>query len=254
MLPHGSARQRLERDESRALVRPGAVAVGPADEPVRAEDAEAQVTVHARGRRTEELPGRDPAGFGINASWSAAASTTGFGIAIDTDGRSRCRPHVPVRSRRTRVPETQSFHDRPLSPYGARPSPNRGPTSGEVCHFEIPADDAKRANKFYSATFEWKMSELPGMDYTMVSTGPVDEGRMPKERGFVGGGIRRRGGNLTHPVVTILVDDITAAEKTIEKYGGKIVQRKQPIGDGSMSPIGYFKDIEGNIVGLYQAP
>jgi uncharacterized protein len=126
--------------------------------------------------------------------------------------------------------------------------------SGEVGHFEIPADNPARARKFYSATFGWKMNEMPGMDYTMVSTGPVDDKGMPKEPGFVGGGIGKREGMLAHPVVTIMVDEIAEAEKTIEKNGGKILQKKKPIGDGSMGWTGYFKDSEGNTVGLYQWP
>jgi len=126
--------------------------------------------------------------------------------------------------------------------------------SGEVGHFEIPADDTERASKFYSATFGWKLTHLPEMNYTMVTTGPVDGKGMPKEPGYVGGGIGKREGNLLHPVVTIVVDDIAAAEKTIEKNGGKIVQRKRAIGDGTMGHMGYFKDSEGNVVGLYQWP
>lgn len=123
---------------------------------------------------------------------------------------------------------------------------------GEVGHFELPADKPERARKFYAATFEWKLDELPGMDYTMVSTGPADAKGSPAEPGFIGGGIGKRGGMLEHPVVTIVVEEITVAEKAIEKNGGKILQRKQAIGDGSMGFTGYFKDTEGNTVGLYQ--
>jgi hypothetical protein len=126
--------------------------------------------------------------------------------------------------------------------------------SGEVGHFEIPADNPERARKFYSAAFGWNMTDMPGMDYTMVTTGPVDEKGMPKAPGFISGGIGRRGAILEHPVVTVVVDEISAAEKTIEKHGGKILQRKKPIGDGSMGWTGYFKDSEGNTVGLYQWP
>ena len=126
--------------------------------------------------------------------------------------------------------------------------------SGEVGHFEIPADKPDRARKFYAATFGWKMNEMPGMDYTMVSTGPVDEKGMPKEPGFVGGGIGPRAGALEHPVVTIMVDEIDDAVKRIEKNGGKIIQKKKPVGDGSMGWTAYFKDSEGNTVGLYQWP
>ena len=126
--------------------------------------------------------------------------------------------------------------------------------SGEVGHFELPADDPARARKFYSSIFGWKMNEMPGMDYTMVSTGPVDEKGMPTAPGSIGGGIAKRGSTVAHTVVTIIVDDISTSEKSIEKHGGKIVQHKQPIGDGSMGFTAYFKDSEGNIVGLYQMP
>lgn len=125
--------------------------------------------------------------------------------------------------------------------------------SGEVGHFEIPADSVERARKFYSSVFGWKTTVLPGMDYTMVSTGPVGPDGMPSQPGSVGGGITARGGHVTHPVVTILVDDIAEAQKMVEKHGGHVLQSKQPIGDGSMGFTGYFKDSEGNTVGLYQA-
>jgi uncharacterized protein len=126
--------------------------------------------------------------------------------------------------------------------------------TGEVGHFEIPADNPQRARKFYTSTFGWKMNEPPGMDYTMVSTGPVDEKGMPNSPGYVGGGIAKRSAMLEHPVVTIVVDEITVAEKAIERNGGKILQRKTAIGDGTMGYAGYFKDSEGNTVGLYQWP
>ena len=57
-----------------------------------------------------------------------------------------------------------------------------------------------------------------------------------------------------HSVLTIVVDEIGASEKIIEKNGGKILVKKQPIGDGSMGFMGYFQDSEGNVVGLYEAP
>ncbi len=126
--------------------------------------------------------------------------------------------------------------------------------SGQVGHFEIPADNVERAKKFYAGALGWKTTEVPGMDYTMVTTSPVDEQGMPKEPGSIGGGIGKRGPILEHPVVTIVVDDISAAEKTIERHGGKVVRRKEPIGDGSMGFTAYFKDSEGNTVGLYQWP
>jgi predicted enzyme related to lactoylglutathione lyase len=124
--------------------------------------------------------------------------------------------------------------------------------SGEVGHFSLPADDSDRARKFYSGVFGWKMLEIPGTDTTMMSTGPVDEKGWPKAPGFIGGSLGKRGEQLKHPVVWISVDDISSTEKAIEEGGGKILQKKQPIGDGSMGYSGYFQDSEGNIVALYQ--
>ncbi len=124
--------------------------------------------------------------------------------------------------------------------------------SGEVVHFEIPADDPKRANQFYAAAFGWKGVAVPNMEYHMVQTGPVDAEAMPTRPGYIGGGIAKRGGPLAHPVVTILVDDITAAEKAVEKHGGKVLVKKQPIGDGSIGFSAYFRDTEGNVIGLFQ--
>ncbi|MGA8302236.1 MAG: VOC family protein [Thermoplasmata archaeon] len=125
--------------------------------------------------------------------------------------------------------------------------------SGEVGHFELPAENTERARKFYSSTFGWNMTQLPGMDYTMVQTGAADEKGMPKEPGYIGGGIGKRGGPLEHPVVTIIVDDLGAAIKTVEKNGGKITRGKEEI-PGNMGWTAYFRDTEGNVVGLYQSP
>jgi uncharacterized protein len=124
--------------------------------------------------------------------------------------------------------------------------------SGEVVHFEIPADNPERARKFYTATFGWKMQPMPELNYTMVSTGPTDAEGTPQAPGVINGGMAKRGGPVVQPVLTIMVDEITATEKIIEKNGGKVIQKKQPIGDGTMGFTGYFKDSEGNIIGLFQ--
>jgi predicted enzyme related to lactoylglutathione lyase len=124
--------------------------------------------------------------------------------------------------------------------------------SGEVVHFEVPADNAERARKFYAQVFGWQMMPMPEFEYTMVGTSPSDENGMPKTPGMINGGMGKRGGPLEHPVFTINVDEIDTSLKTIEKHGGKTVQKKQAIGDGSMGYTAYFKDSEGNVVGLYQ--
>src|SRR5208282_2945045 len=98
--------------------------------------------------------------------------------------------------------------------------------SGEVVHFEVPADNTERARKFYKSTFGWKLQQMPNFDYTMVGTGPADEKGMPKEPGYIGGGIAQRGPTVAHPVITISVEDIEHTLQAVEKNGGKVVQTK----------------------------
>ena len=44
--------------------------------------------------------------------------------------------------------------------------------TGRVVHFEIPFDNGDRARSFYRDLFGWQVMEMPGMDYTMVTSGP----------------------------------------------------------------------------------
>jgi len=121
---------------------------------------------------------------------------------------------------------------------------------GKVVHFEIPADDVARAQKFYSTVFGWKMNSMPEMQYTLVGTVATDEKGMPKEAGAINGGMLKRQEPVMTPVITIDVSDIDKALETIVKNGGRAVSKKQPVGD--MGFAAYFKDSEGNVVGLWQ--
>jgi predicted enzyme related to lactoylglutathione lyase len=121
--------------------------------------------------------------------------------------------------------------------------------SGRVVHFEIPFDDGNRARAFYSEAFGWDVSEMPEMDYTMVSTGPTEDAG-PTEPGFVNGGMAQRGDSFTGPTVVIDVEDIDEALKKVESLGGATLLTKTPVGDMGFSA--YFRDPEGNAVGLWQ--
>ncbi len=122
----------------------------------------------------------------------------------------------------------------------------------KVVHFEIPADNTKRASEFYNKAFGWTLTpiEMGQMEYTMIKTTDSDENGTPKNPGAINGGMGKRSSTLQHPVVTIHVQDINQALASIEKLGGKKVQEKMPVGD--MGFAAYFKDTEGNIIGLWQ--
>jgi predicted enzyme related to lactoylglutathione lyase len=122
--------------------------------------------------------------------------------------------------------------------------------SGRIVHFEIPFDDQDRASVFYEKAFGWQLASMPGMGYTLVTTGPSSNETGPTEPGFINGGMLQRQSPITSPVLTIDVDDIEAALATIGELGGSTVRGKEPVGD--MGFAAYFTDSEGNLVGLWQ--
>lgn len=122
--------------------------------------------------------------------------------------------------------------------------------SGQVVHFEIPADDLARARGFYADVFGWDVSPVPEMDYAVARTTATDDAGTPRSPGAINGGLLARRDPVHHPVITIDVADIDATLRVVEQRGGKLVMPRQPVGD--MGYVGYFADPEGNVVGLWQ--
>lgn len=120
----------------------------------------------------------------------------------------------------------------------------------KVVHFEIPADNVERAIKFYKSAFNWQITPVPQMEYTMLGTVEVDENNVPKEPG-INGGMMQRTDEVKCPVITIGVADIEEALKKVQSLGGKVVQGKMEI--PQMGYSAYFQDTEGNVLGLFQA-
>jgi len=124
----------------------------------------------------------------------------------------------------------------------------------KVVHFEIPADDLERAKSFYGKVFDWQIDTMPmegGGEYTGLTTTPVDEQTMtPTEPGAINGGMMQRDATTPSPVITIDVEDIAAALAEIEAAGGSTVTPRTAI--PGMGAFGYFKDSEGNVMGLWE--
>jgi uncharacterized protein len=121
--------------------------------------------------------------------------------------------------------------------------------SGRIVHFEIPFDDQDRASAFYEKAFGWQLATMPGMGYTLVTTGPSgDTG--PTEPGYINGGMLQRQDPITSPVLTVDVDDIEAALTTIGELGGSTVRGREPVGE--MGFAAYVTDSEGNLIGLWE--
>ena len=124
----------------------------------------------------------------------------------------------------------------------------------KVVHFEIPADDLSRAAEFYRTVFGWRLDTTPmagGGDYTSVVTTPVDEStQLPTEPGAINGGLVQREQSMPAPVITIDVDAIDATLQEVEAGGGTTVTPRTAI--PGMGAFAYFKDPEGNVMGLWE--
>jgi len=124
----------------------------------------------------------------------------------------------------------------------------------KVVHFEIPADDVDRAQKFYKDLFGWDIQKSGEMPYWMIKTVETDEKMMPKEAGAINGGMLQRDEKNdptgTKPVIVINVSNVEEYCKKVEEAGGKVVMPTMKVGD--MGIYARIKDTENNIIGLWQ--
>lgn len=113
-----------------------------------------------------------------------------------------------------------------------------------IVHFDIPADDPMRAQKFYEETFGWKFDKWDGpMEYWMVKTG---DDASPG----INGGLAKRNAGQNGMTNTVDVPSIEEYSNKIQSKGGQVIAPKMPI-----PGVGYFamcKDTEGNIFGIIE--
>lgn len=112
--------------------------------------------------------------------------------------------------------------------------------AGAVIHFEVPAEDVDRAQRFYSELFGWQFgpSQMPDLDYRMARVSEnAGAAVFPSE-------------NVTgHPHYYHDVPDIDAALAKVGELGGE-AENKAPV-----PGFGWFarcKDSEGNAFYLWQ--
>jgi predicted enzyme related to lactoylglutathione lyase len=123
----------------------------------------------------------------------------------------------------------------------------------KVVHFEIPVDDRGRAKEFYASVFDWDVEDQDmggGAVYTTAGTVATDERMQPKEPGAINGGLMDRSSDTPVPVITIGVGSIDDSLKKVEASGGKTITPRTPIPE--MGAFAYFKDSEGNVMGLWE--
>ena len=113
-----------------------------------------------------------------------------------------------------------------------------------VVHFEINCRDGHKGREFYQKLFDWKFQMWDGGgDYGMVEAGAPANA--------IGGGVGTVApGTGPSVIFYIQVDDIPATLKKIKSLGGDTVQPETPI--PGMGSFAHFKDIDGNVLGLYK--
>ena len=119
----------------------------------------------------------------------------------------------------------------------------------KVVHFEVPCDDLERARKFYQTVFSWKITSIPEMNYTLVTTVETDDRGMPKSPGAINGGFFKREENET-PVIVIKVNSLEDSLKKAAAHGAKVVMPKVQVGD--MGVYAKIVDTEKNVIGVWQ--
>jgi len=114
-----------------------------------------------------------------------------------------------------------------------------------IVHFDVPAEDLKRAKIFYEKLFEWKIEPVPGpMEYYNIVT--KDE----NGKEGIGGGMGKRGQPDQKITNYIGVSSIDEYVKKVQDLGGRIIMPKTTIpGFGYLAT---FLDSEGNTLGLWE--
>jgi predicted enzyme related to lactoylglutathione lyase len=117
-----------------------------------------------------------------------------------------------------------------------------------LAYFEIPADDIRRATKFYATVLGWTIepTKTPGMtmEYYDVTTGEPEEGTLNS------GGMYKRMEPDTKIITYAMVDNVDAILKKVEKGGGKIHVPAMDI--PNVGRIAVFIDSEGNPIGIWK--
>ena len=117
-----------------------------------------------------------------------------------------------------------------------------------VIHFEIPAEDMSRAEKFYSEVFGWQLNKIMEQYYLATTTPSDDNG--PTKPGGINGAIGKKEGTRTMPIIVMDVQDINEHVKKVEDNGGKLLEGPMKVFEMGMYAV--MKDTEDNTIGIWQ--
>ena len=119
-----------------------------------------------------------------------------------------------------------------------------------VVHFEVIGKDGEKLRAYYSELFAWEIDADNPMGYGMVQR----EGNTNADGAGIGGGV---GGGPEgyegHVMFYIEVPDVEAALAKADELGGTRTMGPDEVPGGGLV-IGHFKDPEGHLIGVVQAP
>jgi predicted enzyme related to lactoylglutathione lyase len=113
--------------------------------------------------------------------------------------------------------------------------------AGEIVHVEFPAEDADRAERFWSGLFGWSFrgSGTPEIDYRMAQTTE-----------WTGAAIFPAESRTGHPNFYFATDDIDGSSAKVRELGGSAEDKAPVPGHGWFARCA---DSEGNAFHLWQA-
>ena len=108
-------------------------------------------------------------------------------------------------------------------------------------HIELMTADVAQAKAFYSGLFDWKLEDVPGMEYTMINVGEGTGGGMMKTV---------QPESPSYWMSYVLVDDVTVATQKARSLGATICKEVTEI--PGMGWFSIFTDPGGATLALWQ--
>jgi uncharacterized protein len=114
-----------------------------------------------------------------------------------------------------------------------------------VVHFEITADDPKRAAEFYKKAFGWEINDWGG-PFTYILAGTGDNSQPG-----IDGAILDRQDSKQAVINTIDFPNFEEGARAVEEAGGKVTMPKSAV--PNVGWFAYCTDTEGNYFGILEA-
>jgi len=108
-------------------------------------------------------------------------------------------------------------------------------------HVELTTTDVAKAKSFYSGLFDWKLEDVPGMDYTFINVGEGTGGGMMKSV---------QPDSPSCWMSYVLVDDVTVSTEKARSLGATICKEVTEI--PGMGWFSVFTDPTGATLALWQ--